>query len=191
MQDKQFPPFNNQSDIRQYCLNIRNNLSTEQHRAASQSACEQITASNTYLQAQHIAAYLSVGKEVDLQQLIQQALQDGKYIYLPRIVGQEIVFTHYTEQSSLVKNRFGILEPSAASSSIEISLLDVIYLPLVAFDKQGQRIGMGGGYYDRYLYSVKDKTRPIRVGVAHPEQEVNDCLPQAWDVALHTVTKAR
>lgn len=189
MQDKQ--RLNTPSAIRQYCLNIRNNISVAQHRAASQSVCKQVIASNTYLQAQHIAAYLSVSKEIDLQLLIQQALKDGKCIYLPRVIGENIIFHRLTDKSNLIKNRFGILEPHAESASIERNALDVVYLPLVAFDLQGQRIGMGGGYYDRYLYSAKDDATPLRIGVAHPEQEVADCLPQTWDVGLHSVIQAR
>lgn len=190
MQDKQLSSFNNQSAIRQHCLTIRNKLSSAQHRAASLSVCEQIISSDHYRQAQHIAAYLSVGKEIDLQQLIQQALQDGKHIYLPRIAGQEMVFLRHTEQSPLIENRFGILEPVAESPATQCHLLDLIYLPLVAFDSQGQRIGMGGGYYDRYLNHVKDKALPLRIGVAHPQQKVANCLPQTWDIALHSVIKA-
>lgn len=188
MQDKQ--RFNNQSAIRQHYLDIRNDISAEQQCVASNLVCDQIIASDSYQKAQHIAAYLAFGKEIDLSPLLTQAQQDNKHVYLPRIVGQDIVFSLYTGHDDLVENRFNILEPKPTTDCIECAQLDVIYLPLVAFDQQGHRIGMGGGYYDRYLNQAKYASQPIRIGVAYTEQEVDDCQPNEWDVSLHAVIQS-
>lgn len=190
MQNEHPPSFSNQSAIRQHYLLLRRNISAQQLQQASQSVCQQILNSQHYEDAQHIAAYFSVGNEINLSTLIQQAVQDGKQIYLPRIVEQDIVFSHYTGPEYLVKNRFGILEPCASNVSIQVEQLDIIYLPLVAFDKHGHRIGMGGGYYDRYLSSVKNHSSPSRIGVAHAIQKADDCLANEWDIPLHHIIQA-
>lgn len=189
MQDKHL--FSSQSAIRQHCLDLRGNIPIEQYRAASQSVCDQIINSKHYQQAQHIAAYLSIGKEINLQQLIQQARMASKRVYLPRVTGQSIIFAEYTGADDLVKSALGILEPRTGGCTIDLSSIDVMYLPLVAFDPQGHRIGMGGGYYDRYLSKAIDASSPVRIGVAHPEQCVENCLPNPWDVPLHSVIQAR
>ncbi len=191
MQDTQNPSFNKQSAIRRHYLQLRRNISSVQQYHASQSVCENILNSQDYKEAEHIAAYFSVGNEINLNTFIQQALSDGKKIYLPRIVEHNIVLTQYTESENLVINRFNILEPPATAPRISAEKLDLIYLPLVAFDKHGHRIGMGGGYYDRYLSTVKDHVAPLRIGVAHAIQSVDDCLPNEWDIPLHGVIQAR
>ena len=190
MQDKQRPPFSKQSAIRQHYLQLRRNISTSQQRRASQSVCEQILSSPDYKRSHHIAAYVSVGNEIDLDAFIQQAVLDKKKVYLPRIVETNIELTLYTGKADLVANRFGILEPPKDGASICAEQIDLIYLPLVAFDKHGHRVGMGGGYYDRYLCRVKNDLTPTRIGVAHALQEVDDCLANEWDVALHKVIQA-
>lgn len=177
----------NQTDLRQQILHKRRSLSADYQAAASQSVCQQLLQSKAYAQAQFIAAYLAVGREIDLHALIEQALQDNKHIYLPRLDGKQMTFAKYTHADRLVSNAFNIPEPATSCPNIQIEQLDLILLPLVAYDNHLNRIGMGGGYYDRALAPVKDKEQPIRIGVAYREQQIDACFANDWDIPLHQV----
>ena len=83
-------------------------------------------------------------------------------------------------------NRFGIAEPPASNPHIQPEDIDAVLAPLVAFDDQGHRLGMGGGYYDRFLPRLNAGT-PL-IGVAFACQQYEQPLPrEAWDVPLHAV----
>ncbi len=176
-----------QAELRQQLLQRRQRLSATQCAADSAAICAQIISSQDYQQAQAIAAYLAVGNEVCLQAVLDNALQAGKQVYLPRLHGQAMQFARYSGTDELRRNRFGIAEPAPTQPDIAAAALDIIYLPLVGFDAQCQRIGMGGGYYDRALAEVQQDPRPQRIGVAYKEQATADCFANPWDVPLHQV----
>lgn len=95
-------------------------------------------------------------------------------------------FHLYQGQRRLVKNKFDILEPHTSSPSIIPQQLDLILMPLVAFDASGNRLGMGGGYYDRALSFKRNgiRTAPILIGLAHSQQQSPALTPEVWDVSL-------
>jgi 5-formyltetrahydrofolate cyclo-ligase len=109
-------------------------------------------------------------------------------IALPVIVrtpdAPELQFRSWNPGMVLDKNHFGIDEP-AAGEPVSLSDLDLVLLPLVAWDENGQRLGMGAGYYDRILTDVKACMRPMRVGVAYEAQKVPRVPTDPWDVRLH------
>ena len=102
-------------------------------------------------------------------------------VYLPVINDKALVFARYGRSSNWKKNRFGILEP-IDSTPISGSELDWVFMPLVGFDHKGDRLGMGGGFYDRTFEHKSDKTKLI--GLAHDCQEVNQLPTASWDVPL-------
>ena len=114
-------------------------------------------------------------------------------LFLPRI--QNFVQRRMLFQSahSLRANRWGILEPHSTNQVIMPNQLDVILMPLVAFDRQGHRIGMGAGFYDRTLAALahQHSTRPLLVGLAHHFQEVNLISAAPWDVPLDVIITDR
>ena len=89
-----------------------------------------------------------------------------------------------TRPEALTPNRFGIYEP-ARGAEIRVADLDLVFMPLVAFDRSGNRLGMGRGYYDRALAGLADS--PLRVGLGHRFQELPLLEPSEWDVPLHIV----
>ena len=148
-----------------------------------------------YQDSQRIAVYWSVDGEMSLSSVIQQAWQAGKDVFLPVLDGQTLLFSAYRPDSLLKKNRFGIPEPD----EMEIILipgksLDLILLPLVAFDADGHRLGMGGGYYDRSLSGTLNtplSARPFLMGIAHDFQRVPLITTEPWDVPVDCVLTER
>ena len=123
---------------------------------------------------------------------MKRAWLRGKTCYLPRLVGRNMQFHRYERGNRLVKNHYGIPEPLVGAASIAPCNLDLVCLPLVAFDTAGRRLGMGGGFYDRCfqfkqasLYAHKRK--PLLIGLAHNIQNV-ECIPlEHWDITLDTI----
>ncbi|MFQ5936801.1 MAG: 5-formyltetrahydrofolate cyclo-ligase, partial [Acidiferrobacterales bacterium] len=118
----------------------------------------------------------------------------GKLCYLP-IVPQEphnpLSFAPVVCDTSLEKNRFGVLEPVVPTQVlITAKQLDLIFLPLVGFDPEGNRLGMGSGFYDRSLAFLRDRTHrgnPHPVGLAHDFQHIDGFAVDPWDVPLEAV----
>jgi len=181
--------------LRQQIREKRRTLSDAEREQASFLLCERIAASRLFQQSEHIAFYLSNDGEIDLSILIQHAWLQGKQCYLPVLAEpntQRLWFIPYTPQTKLKNNRFGIPEPihSHKTRLRKTLSLDLILMPLVAFDKQGNRMGMGGGFYDRTLAFLKQRKywhKPNLLGVAYELQKQEQLESNHWDVPLQAV----
>lgn len=105
-------------------------------------------------------------------------------------VGCNMDFHAWREDTVLGKNRYGILEP-LDTEMLPVSSFDMLLMPLVGYDRWGNRLGMGAGYYDRCLVSVRDAESPLRVGVAYSLQETGPVDKEEWDIPLHGVVNER
>lgn len=184
------------TDIRRLKRTQRNLLSATEQLKHSKTLCQNITSQKTYKNSQNIACYLANDGEIDPFLFIEHASFLGKNIYLPVIspLKKCLYFAPYTENSKLKLNRFKIPEPVCHPSQWKTaSQLDLLLLPLVAFDLQGNRIGMGGGFYDRTLAYLKNRhywKKPILMGLAHEVQRAEQISAQNWDIPLnHIVTE--
>jgi len=163
---------------------------------ASARICTEIADSWLYRRARRIGFYLAQGREVDLSPLIADAWSSGKQVFLPvlglRYSGQ-LWFVSCEPDTPLYKNRFGIDEPVHAAHQRRTGLrqLDLLLMPLVGFDRNGNRLGMGGGFYDKTLAGIQGScrhwSRPKRIGVAYALQELDAIPVEAWDVPLDGV----
>ena len=149
--------------------------------------CSQQTTINT-------ASYLVNDGEVNLSPFMQQArntLPNVRFSLpvLHPVCKGHLLFLKFDEHTALVKNKYNIEEPVLACPSvIPSSQLDVILMPLVGFDTKGNRLGMGGGYYDRTLAFTKRTTnKPLLIGVAHDVQEVERLPIAPWDIPLNAI----
>lgn len=176
-------------DIRQMMRRRRSRIAYGAQKRAAYRLSQKILRSTVYQQSQHIAFYVALQGELEMQTLIQQAWRQGKTCYLPIIDGQQLRFIHYRPTTQMVPNRFGILEP-VSGDMILPERLDLVLVPLVAFDGHHHRIGMGGGYYDRSFAFVKTSVSPYLVGVAHRCQKTQSIMPEPWDVPLDDVVVA-
>ncbi|MBB1431639.1 5-formyltetrahydrofolate cyclo-ligase [Pseudoalteromonas sp. SG43-4] len=187
---------NERAQIRAEIRNTRKNLSNNQQIIAAQSLkmnfIQHLKSENT-TNSKHIAIYLSNDGELDTSLLIKELWNLNHVVYLPIIHpfnGANLLFQRYEKNSPMRANRYGILEPKLNCSQIcPLPALDYLLMPLVAFDKQGNRLGMGGGFYDRTLARLHEQNwqKPQLIGLAHECQKV-DALPiESWDVPLKTI----
>ncbi|TCV07637.1 5-formyltetrahydrofolate cyclo-ligase [Samsonia erythrinae] len=172
-------------------------LTQQQQSHFAQQACERVITHPKIIRAESVAVFLSFDGELDTQPLIQRLWQQGKRVYLPVLHpfrAGHLLFLRYAPDTELVRNRLKILEPRLdVRQVLPRQQLDVLLTPLVAFDEQGQRLGMGGGFYDRTLqYRNLTSDGPYPIGLAHDCQQV-DALPvESWDIPLpEIITPAR
>lgn len=168
-------------------------LSQTELQSAAQRIYQQVRELPAYQAAQQVAFYQAVRGEISPQVLLQFALSQGKQCYLPVVQSamRQLFFSRFQAGDVLQKNEFGILEPIAAAHTIiPNDELDVVLMPLVACDRQGNRLGMGAGFYDRtfdFLNGQSRPSKPILIGLAHEFQVVDDLTAAAWDVTLDII----
>ena len=150
-----------------------------------------------FLRAKRVAVYVANDGEIDPSVIINICLQSGKQCFLPVLhpLGiNRLYFARYHRQTQLVDNHYGIAEPSLKRATLAPAWsLDIILMPLVGFDRRGNRMGMGGGYYDRTLAFVTagNSPAPTLVGLAHSCQEVSSISTQNWDIPLNNIITDR
>lgn len=155
-------------------------------RCAAQAAARRLARLARAAGARHVAAYLSLVEEIDTAPLIALLRRQGCRVYVPKLAGAHLRFAPL--RGALRANRFRIAEPVGAGRPPR---LDLIVLPLVAFDADGRRLGMGGGYYDRLLARPRPGRRPLRVGLAFAAQEVPAVPAGAGDARLDAIVTER
>ena len=169
----------------------RRALNEADRHAAARALSRRLAGSGWFINSRTIAVYLPNDGEIGLLPLVVRAWSMGKRTYLPKLFGPKLWFLPFHARSTLAGNRFSIPEPvEPARRRIPPMSLDLVLFPLVAFDGTGNRLGMGGGYYDRTFEAVRRRAvrrGPKLVGVAYELQKV-DSLPAAdWDVPLDAV----
>lgn len=171
----------------------RRALSPKQQKTANNRLKKQLESSLILLRAKHIALYLGTDGEICPRLLIPHYLKRKKHLYLPvlhPIKKNHMVFCPLTTNTKLKKNKFGILEPDFKGSiGMSPRFLSLVLMPLVAFDTLGNRMGMGGGYYDR-AFEFKQKTSrhsPKLIGLAHELQKQEKLQTETWDIPLFAV----
>lgn len=180
-----------QSSIRRKIRAHRRALTGKQRQAASHQIAEQLQRHPIFLTSRRIAFFWPNDGEIDLRRALIKALARHKRCYLPVLYrGGEnrLLFGRFNAASILKLNRFGIPEPDLARDGwLFARQLDLILMPLVAFDDRGNRIGMGGGFYDsslRHLNLPIIWRRPYLLGVAYEFQHMETIGRNNWDVPL-------
>lgn len=176
--------------LRNTCRQIRERLSPAYQQEASKQVCAHIRALEQYRYAKHIALYQAMGGEISLNTLWNSAPLHGKYCYFPALnEDKTLSFLPATPATPFVENRYGIAEPDVSKlEAIPPRRLDIIFMPLVAFDERGTRLGMGAGYYDRTL---ANEECPLLIGVAYEFQRQPYIEAHSWDIPLTAVITQR
>lgn len=139
-----------------------------------------------------IAGYWAIDGELPLHVVVGQLSQRGQNYCLPRISGpRQLSFVRWRAGAELEANRYGIPEPVCTEEDLlDPQELDIVLLPLLGFDRRGQRIGYGGGYYDASFSFLRERTeagRPLLVGIGYAAQEIDAIRTEEWDVKLDYV----
>lgn len=180
-------------DIRRAIRARRRELTPREQKLAARRLTSVLGRWGRWRKARQIALYLPNDGELDPTPLALAAWHAGKRVYLPVLapIGHgQLWFRRYAADTRLIRNRFGIPEPAPASPRIRTRQLDLVLTPLVAFDHRGQRLGMGGGFYDRTFSFLAHRLvwqNPRLVGVAHHFQQVEELPAEPWDVPLFAI----
>lgn len=140
-----------------------------------------------------VAGYLPLGNEVRIDSVLRTVRQQLCKTYVPVMQkNRQMVFAKIDDETVLIKNSFGILEPDLATSeTLHAERLDIVLVPLVGFDQECQRMGMGGGYYDRAFEANRaapdNIKKPLLIGVAFDVQQTASVMPDWWDVPLDLI----
>lgn len=187
----------NKKIIRKYIRILRRSIKYSEQYTSAQLVTNKILSLHCLHQSINIAVFISVDGEIRTDLLIKTLLSMNKCIYLPILPlpffkEQYLSFAQYTLSTPLIHNYLNTFEPkiSTKKSIISIKMLDIIFIPLVAFDKYGNRLGMGGGFYDITLKYIQDHhINCVCIGLGHDFQLIpTQLLPiEKWDMKLHKI----
>lgn len=187
--------------IRKDIIKKRSAMSEDEVERSSKSICSKIIATDAYKNSRSVLVYMSIRNEVDLSGLIEQALADGKSVYIPKTYGNRRM-EFYLYDGEFVSGSFGIKEPKnteeercfkKAVISKEVNqtsfeectdIKTLIIVPGVAYDSSGHRLGYGGGYYDTYLSDIKGVTS---IGVGYSFQLLDELPVNEFDKRVDRV----
>lgn len=157
----------------------------------SQAVCRQILRHLRLRQPYSVSAYLAIGGEIDLRPALTALHRGGTRVALPVLQRHrrgQMCFRQWHPRQPLQRNRFGIDEPGRKQPRLWRRQLRYVLLPLLGFDAHGYRLGMGGGYYDRYFAARRHGQRyPKLIGVAYAAQQRANLPHEPWDVPLDGV----
>ena len=172
------------SELRRTLRALRDALPVSERDEAALRVAQQLSTLPQWPGINHIAIYLPRDAELDTTPIASVAREQGKTLYLPVLApDKHLDFALWQEGAILQSNRYGIPEPDTAAPRMAPANLDLVCLPLVAWTAAGDRLGMGGGYYDRTL----EGENCLKVGLGY-EQQRRDALPrEVWDVRLDYV----
>jgi 5-formyltetrahydrofolate cyclo-ligase len=178
-------------DLRQKLKAQRHALSAKDVAAASKNIAEKFWHSTISEHAKSIAIYQATAGEVDCRPLLEIAWARNLRVFAPILAGKQLNFAALNSDSEVTKNRFGILEPVYTNDTLVNPMeLDIVIVPLLAFDTSLNRLGMGAGYYDRTFSFSKQQVghpQPLLVGIGYSFQHVAALEAQSWDVPMHVV----
>ncbi len=185
--------------LRQQLRTLRQRLPIAEQRRAARAVADGLAGCPGFGAARRIAGYWACHGELDPLPLLERAWNAGKAVYLPVLTDappQSLRFAPYSPGTPLRRNRFHIPEPDVAPADwLKPTELDLVLMPLVAFDPTGTRLGMGGGFYDRSFAFLLDPGycgyRPWLIGLGYAFQKVAALPRQPWDVPLDAAITER
>jgi 5-formyltetrahydrofolate cyclo-ligase len=130
---------------------LRDGMVPEDRVAASRQIAEHVYAWRKYKEAQIVFLFAAMGSEADTWPLIASAQREGKTVCLPRVHGDKMDAVPYRPGDVLIASRYGAREPAPSVPAIDVGAIDLILAPALAVTPRGDRLGYGGGYYDRFL----------------------------------------
>lgn len=154
---------------------------------AARHAARHLEASPLWQSSRHLGLFIANDGELDPSVIASAARRAQKTLYLPSLQGQTLDFRYWGPTTPLRPNRYGIDESMGAIATEGV--LDLLLMPLVAWSPQGARLGMGGGFYDRFVAAQREHGCPFLLGLAYDDQQDPriDALQESWDQPLDGV----
>lgn len=184
-------PANARRALRRKLKRQRRDTSRDFRSRAARAIAAKLWQSRILGRRRDLAIYLAAGGEVDCGEIAAGAGLRNLRIFAPLIAGKRLIFAPLEASTKLRKNRFSIDEPAVPRKRGRLpQQLDAVIVPLLGFDNSGNRLGMGGGYYDRSFAFRKQRRRwrrPLLIGVAYSFQQVEAIPTETWDVPLDAV----
>jgi 5-formyltetrahydrofolate cyclo-ligase len=167
-------------------------ISATQRMQTAEAVAQQLLQLPELLKANYVAAYWASFGELPLH-ILQMRLQAPQIWCLPIIAPDKTLgFAPWRIGDPLVSNQYGIPEPDLSpSSTLHANDMSIVLMPLLAYTRKGERLGMGGGYYDRSFANRLRTTSPLLIGIAYSSQEVESLPTEDWDVKLDMLVNER
>lgn len=189
----------NKNHHRLHCISQRKALSKKQQHKASIELAKHARGLKSLFSCNRVLAYSPISGEIDPSVLLSNLRSD---IYLPRIMNYKNGLMQFFKSPTNITKRyngfsanvFGINEPDLSKPRLAAKHFAAVLVPLVAFDRQGNRLGMGAGFYDRsfsFRHRHEQSKRPLLIGLAHQCQEVKSIISDSWDVSLDAIITDR
>ena len=176
------------SDLRAEMRKVRRHLDADSRIGASQLIVDKVHNIIVDNAAINVGLYLATTFEVNLDLLIDQCNFDKRIIYLPHLADSQIAFRKFTSWDQIEIGPLNLRHPASQSSDLPMKSFDMIVLPGLAFDRCGNRLGQGGGWYDRALNHLqKEENKPLLMGVCFDEQLVEKVPCEQFDVRMDIV----
>ncbi len=168
------------SVVRQHCITQRHALDPVQRDQASRAIVSLLTQLPEYSTSKIVGLYAASHGEAELHLFFDRCVADGKACYFPRLEGHGLVFHRVCNWADLAPAEYGILAPQGNSTLLDPEHCDLMVVPGVAFDRRGNRLGRGKGFYDRYL----PKVGGCRIGVCLNKFIIEDIPHEPHDVRM-------
>ncbi len=166
--------------VRKQISSLRNDLTPDEVRLNSKIICQRIADLYPSIMCKATALYLPFGNEVDLTSLL---LAGDNSFHIPSVQNKNMQFQKWSTELRINRHTLGMQQPQF-QPDLPPTQLSICLMPLLGFDDQGHRLGMGGGFYDRYFENNKDT---LLIGVAHDCQQWPQLPHDGWDVKLHAI----
>ena len=169
--------------LRQKIREQKRSLTQEVIEESSRKLGDLFLASELYRNAKTIYGYLPYNQEVQTVPMLEQALADGKRVAVPKIYGDEMKFIYLTDLTKVEKGYSGIPEP-ILDDPVGDDPTALVLMPRLAFDKDGHRIGYGGGFYDKFL--AAEPNHPT-IALCYEFQMVENLPTEEYDIPVDCV----
>lgn len=179
------------NEIRLKLKEQRDKLTSKERDKLGIAISNRLFQTDAYINCNMIFSYLSFRSEVDTREIIRQSVKEGKEVFIPRVEDKDMDFYKVQDLEGLILSKFGIPEPPKEEKNryqeqSGLSYPKLMFLPGLAFDLNGNRIGYGAGYYDRYL-SAFPLTHFYKIGLAYDFQVVDKIPSDEFDVQVDAI----
>lgn len=174
-------------EIRKTMVNRRASLTKIEKEKLDEIVFQKVIDSREYKDAKVIFLFVSYKDEVDTHRIIGQALQDEKIVCVPKTISMKegMNAIQIKDFQDLVEGNYGILEPRNHEFIIKENIIDVSFIPGLAFDKKGGRVGYGGGFYDRFLRKTRSNSK--KVGIGYSFQILDEVPMEKHDIFIDRI----